>query len=430
MRLLMITDFYWPYEGGVEQHVRRLSQELAARGHEVTVFTLQPAGLPAFEYDGQVRVQRVKSTLQRATWLFAHPERPWAPPFPDPGVTRDLLRVIRQERPDIVHGHDWLARSFLPLKAASGARFVMSLHYYTLSCAKKSLMYKDTSCNGPGFNKCPGCAAEHYGPGKGIPIALANWIMSAAERAAVDMFLPVSQATADGNGLSSNDRYQIIPNFMPGSGAASSDGAVDSDGAAGGDMGTYLEQLPDQEFLLFVGDLRRNKGIEVLLSAYAGLGQAPPLVLIGKVWTETPRAFPPNTVVLKNWPNQAVLAAWERSLLGIVPSLWPEPFGIVAIEALAAGRPVIASKIGGLQELVADGETGLLVPPGDPLALREAIAYLLAHPEQRLAMGKAGKRKANGFQAQLVVPRIEAVYRSLLAGDHEERYQRDGSVVS
>lgn len=398
----MITDFYWPFEGGVEQHVRRLSRALTTRGHDVAVATLGNKSLDKFERDGQVRIYRLQSTMQRAAWLYAHRERFWAPPFPDPEAAKGLKQIIRQERPEIIHGHDWLVRSFLPLKAGSGARFVMSLHYYTLSCAKKSLMHKGLPCTGPDLTKCLACAANHYGAAKGIPVMLANWVMSARERAVVDMFLPVSQATANGNCLSDGDRYRVIPNFMP------------DDENTAENVNTYLEQLPNIPFLLFVGDLRRDKGIDVLLSAYNDLVNAPPLVLIGKVWNDTPRIFPSNVIVFKDWPNKAVLAAWKRSLIAIVPSVWPEPFGMVVIEAMSAGRPVIASQIGGIPEIVAAEKTGLLVPPGDPMSLRHAIERLLVNPKLMDEMGMAARRRAERFQASIVVPQIEEVYTSLL----------------
>jgi glycosyltransferase involved in cell wall biosynthesis len=380
-----------------------LSTALAARGHDVAIVTLWQDGLPEFELDGSVRVYRIRATMQRITWLFSHPERTWAPPFPDAEVVWSLRRIIAREQPDIVHGHDWLARSFIPLKAWSGAKFVMSLHYYTVSCAKKSLMYHDAPCSGPGFTKCLGCGMRHYGAAKGAPTVLSNFVLSAAERATVDMFISVSAATAIGNGLH-NDRLpsRIIPNFVP-----------DDIGTIHGDTAAYVEQLPADGFLLFVGDLRRFKGLNVLLEAYAELQDAPPLVLIGKVWDETPTEFPPNVIVLKKWPNYAVMAAWQRSSIAVVPSIWPEPFGIVVIEAMASGRPVVASRIGGIPDMIVDGTTGLLVPPGDPIALRQALARLLADPELRERMGQAARRKVTEFQARTVVPQIERVYAEL-----------------
>jgi len=403
----MITDFYWPFVGGVEQHVRRLSQALMKRGNQVAVVTLSQPGLAEFEYDREVRVYRVRSSGQRLPFLFTKANRPWAPPFPDPGVTWALQQILEKENPHIIHGHDWLARSFLPLKAASRAKFVVSLHYYTLSCAKKNLMYSGLPCSGPQLFKCLACVGPHYGALKGIPVTLTNWVMSAVERACVDMFIAVSQATAVGNGLTKNDRYQVIPNFMP------------DDQLVSTDTSSYLAQLPHEPFLLFVGDLRRDKGLDVLLEAYRAIPGAPPLVLIGKVWAETPAEFPPNVVVLKDWPNEAVLAAWERSLIGIVPSLWPEPFGIVVIEAMAAGCPVIASRAGGIPEIVNDGETGILFPPGDVQSLQNALERLLGDHALRERMGRAGKMRASIFQASAVVPRIEQVYRDILHFESE-----------
>ena len=155
MRILMVTDFYWPYLGGVEQHVRHLSHSLAARGHSVSVATLGGGDLPRFELDGKVRVYRIETGVGRMKGLHTIPHRPWAPPFPDRQATRELMEIINRVRPNILHGHDWLARSALPLKKRSEARFVMSLHYYTLSCAKKSLFYRGGPCTGPGPSRRP-----------------------------------------------------------------------------------------------------------------------------------------------------------------------------------------------------------------------------------------------------------------------------------
>jgi glycosyltransferase involved in cell wall biosynthesis len=262
----MVTDFYWPFLGGVEQHVRTLSHALVGRGHEVTVATLWHDGLAAEEADQGVRVVRLRGSAQRANWLFSQPARPWAPPIPDPEITLGLRRIIARQRPQIVHGHDWLARSFLPLKAWSGAKWVQSLHYYTLSCAKKNLMLDESPCGGPGWRKCLGCGARHYGPIKGTATTVGNWVMGAAERAATDLFISVSQATAHGNQLDGAWAKQVvIPNFLPETAPSSTE-----------ELAPYLAQLPDGEFLLFVGDLRPMKGLTVLLEAYAALQDSPP----------------------------------------------------------------------------------------------------------------------------------------------------------
>ena len=92
MRILMVTDFYWPFLGGVEQHVRTLSHTLHERGHHVAVATLWGEGLAETEMDLGVPVYRLHSSSQRANWLYSEPKRPWAPPFPDPPYYRHKIK--------------------------------------------------------------------------------------------------------------------------------------------------------------------------------------------------------------------------------------------------------------------------------------------------------------------------------------------------
>jgi glycosyltransferase involved in cell wall biosynthesis len=97
-----------------------------------------------------------------------------------------------------------------------------------------------------------------------------------------------------------------------------------------------------------------------------------------------------------------------------VPSVWPEPFGQVAIEAMACGKPVVASAVGGLADVVVHEETGLLVPPGDVAALRAALGRLIADPALRERMGAAGRERVERYRARSVIGHIERVYRQLL----------------
>jgi glycosyltransferase involved in cell wall biosynthesis len=406
MRILMLAQFYPPTIGGEERHVRNLSQALTRRGHDVAVATLWNEGLAEHDHDGDVRVHRIRSTTQRARWLFSEGGRRHAPPFPDPGALMGLRAVVTQEKPDLVHAHNWLLHSYLPLKAWSGVPLVVTLHDYSLLCAKKRLMYEGAPCSGPGLVKCLKCASNHYGLLKGPPTVLANWASGAVEKAVVDRFLAVSEATAAGNGLiGSGLPYQVVPNFIP-----------DDVGMERVSADERLEQLPRDDFLLFVGDLSHDKGVDVLARAYAGMRDVPPLVLIGRATADTPRSFPSNVTVINDWPHALVMEAWHRCTLGLVPSTWHEPCGTVALEAMATGKPVIASRMGGLNDIVAPGETGLLVPPEDEAALREAIMQLLANPEEAQRMGQAGKRRVTCFQASTVVSQIEAVYEEVLRG--------------
>ncbi|TIU37585.1 MAG: glycosyltransferase family 1 protein, partial [Mesorhizobium sp.] len=134
--------------------------------------------------------------------LHTDPERRHAPPFPDPELVLGLKRVVAREEPDIVHAHNWIYASFLPLKALSGARLVVTLHDYGLVCAKKNFMHLGADlCSGPALAKCLPCAAKHYGAVKAAATTLGNWASSFAARREVDRFIAVSHAVAYHNGL-------------------------------------------------------------------------------------------------------------------------------------------------------------------------------------------------------------------------------------
>jgi glycosyltransferase involved in cell wall biosynthesis len=404
MRILMLAQFYPPTIGGEERHVANLSAELAARGHQVSVATLWHKGFARFEIEKGVRIHRIRGTLQRMEAIFSYKDRQFAPPFTDPEVLWALRRIISEERPDIIHAHNWIVHSFTPLKAWSKAKLVMTLHDYSLVCVQKRLMRHGVRCSGPAFVKCLNCATDFYGIGKGVPSTLANLIWGEIERRTVDMFLPVSRSVAEQTRLEkSRVPYRIIPNFIP-----------DNVEAPENDAHPLLAQLPEDDFLLYVGDLMPDKGIDVLLQAHALLNKQIPLVLIGRLDTGYLERVPPNVLHLGRWPHSAIMQAWSRCTIGLIPSTCPDACPTVAMEAMAMGRPIIASCIGGLTDIIVDGQTGLLVPPGDPQALGEAIQSLLDHPEQRECMTMMAKQRVVEFQAKSVVPRIEQVYREIL----------------
>jgi glycosyltransferase involved in cell wall biosynthesis len=406
MRILLLTQFFYPPTvGGEERHVADLSLELAARGHHVAVATLWQRGFPAFEIDRGVRIHRIRGTMQHMSMLFSENDRQYAPPFPDPETLWSLHRILLKERPQIVHTHNWMVHSYTPLKKWSKARLVVSLHDYSLVCVQKRLMRHGACCSGPGLLKCVECSTRFYGAVKGPPSTLANFFWGEQERRAVDMFLPVSQAVVEGAQLDKYKvPYRIVPNFMPEYGETGSESAS-----------TLLSQLPQREFLLFVGDVVPDKGAQVLLQAYAELDTQVPLVLIGRpLLAGLAEHLPPNVILLGRWPHDMVMEAWRRCTIGLVPSIVAETFGIVALEAMYMGKPVIAARSGGLTDVVVDGETGFLVPPGDPQALRNAMQFLLDNPLQRARMGALARQRSMAFLAQAVIPRIEQIYQELV----------------
>jgi glycosyltransferase involved in cell wall biosynthesis len=114
--------------------------------------------------------------------------------------------------------------------------------------------------------------------------------------------------------------------------------------------------------------------------------------------------------VLNDVPHPTVMAMWERALFGVFPSKWPEPLATVVHEAMSMGRPVIATTPGGHEDMIEDGETGFIVPAGDAVALRGAMARLLGDQPLREEMGAEAERRARRYTRDEVVPVLERFY--------------------
>jgi alpha-maltose-1-phosphate synthase len=112
-------------------------------------------------------------------------------------------------------------------------------------------------------------------------------------------------------------------------------------------------------------------------------------------------------------PKRAVIQLLSHATVFACPSLY-EPLGIVNLEAMACGTAVVASAVGGIPEVVSDGETGLLVPPGDPEALAGALNALLGDPARADALGRAGRARAVAeFGWQAVAAQTAELYAEL-----------------
>ena len=398
---MMLAQSFAPIVGGEERVVEDLSRELVARGHDVSIATLQqPGGLAPGEVAG-ARVHTLRSSSYRITRSHQDTERRHAPPAPDPETVLDLRRVLQRERPQIVHAHNWIVHSYLPLAREAQSALVLSLHDYGLICATKRLRRKDQVCSGPAPVKCQICASEHYGLTKGLVAAFGTRSRESRLRRHVEVFLPVSSTVEELCRIRGEEVSRVIPNFigelpapMPGD--------------------PRLAQLPEEPFILFFGDATVDKGAWHLAEAYRKLENPPPLVLVGRCYIDELRDRP-GVHPMGAWPHRLAIEALRRSLFTVAPSLWPEPFGIVALEAAAAGKPTVASDIGGLRDIVVDGETGLLVPPDDRLALVAAMQRLSGDAELRQRLGAAAKARAATFSSEAIVPRFEEAYELAIA---------------
>jgi glycosyltransferase involved in cell wall biosynthesis len=242
---------------------------------------------------------------------------------------------------------------------------------------------------------------------------LASWLFRLVPLINSDLILAVSQAA----------RRHLTPFGLGRSKACVVWNAIDA---------LPYEPAPRQgpPLIAYVGRLNRWKGYEVLVEAAALLagelgdarfaiaGSPPP----GEEWRtdelrrQIERLGLTDRFDLLGFVERGA-AVFERATIAVVPSIWPEPFGGVTLEAMLAGTPVIATAHGGSQEIVQNGESGVLVPPGDAYALAGAIRRLLSDAPLRERLARAGQRRARDvFSAEHTQGRLDRVLTSFLEG--------------
>jgi glycosyltransferase involved in cell wall biosynthesis len=178
-----------------------------------------------------------------------------------------------------------------------------------------------------------------------------------------------------------------------------------------GTVGRIKFKRKGQEFLLQAVKLLRERGIDATC-LLAG-GPAPGAEEQIAQMEELAASLGVPAIFTGELPNAR--PAYTAMDIFVLPSAQPEPFGGVVLEAMALALPVIGTNIGGTVEQIADGETGLLVPPADPAAMAEAIAKLAAEPERARHMGASGRRRvAENFDIGAMTGRIMKVYEDVL----------------
>jgi glycosyltransferase involved in cell wall biosynthesis len=185
---------------------------------------------------------------------------------------------------------------------------------------------------------------------------------------------------------------------------------------------TSLDVPPDAFRIGFVGRLHPQKGLDFLLQAMQMIRDRlhnAMLFIIGdgelrRSLENQTREYGLQHIVSFLGTSQDIPSLLYSLNLFVLPSLW-EGMPVALLEAMAAGLPVVATSVGGVPEVVLDGETGFLVPPGNPEALGQAILALYEQPELRIHMGLAGKQRVqNCFSSETVTRNLELIYQELL----------------
>lgn len=397
MRILHVIHGLPPERwGGAEVYTRNVAAAQAALGHQVTVFTTSPVlgargyAQPATEQaaDG---VTLVRVPLPPAR-LSENPAAQLWHTVRDRGIEAHFAAVLAEAPPDVVHFQhvQGMSAALIALAAHAGvpARLA-TLHDYWFFCANSQLRRPgDEPCTGPstGCRNCVDCMTlrtdlrplRSLRPLVALPLAWRNRYLD-ARLSEVHRYIAPSAFLRDRyveQGLPP-DRIHVLENgIQP---------------AAG-----HAEPLPmagTRPRFVYVGSLAPHKGVHVLVQAFNRMPAGASLTIIGGEgqeagYMESLRGMATHPgIAFAGSQEQAVVHATLRAADCLVaPSLWYENSPLVVQEAYAAGLPVVASRIGALEEKVVDGVSGRLFPPSDVDALAELLLHLHANPEELAAL--------------------------------------------
>lgn len=360
MRIVHWTEHFRPLIGGTELLVERLAVEQQRRGHAVLIVTDLVANLSAEETWAGLEVRRLPFTRvlqEKDTAAIAR-------------IVAAVGAAKRAFRPDVVHLH------------FNG----MSAWFHRLSAAAW---------------RCPTVVTLHT-PLAELPVSPEMFDRLTRE---ADELVAVSESLQRDLGerdAQRGARCGVVLNGFPASGRP------------------VTEVRGEPPVLLALGRLSREKGFDVALRAMAEIAPRWPearLVVAGD-GPERPRLEVlaaelglGHRVEFRGWvAPERVAETIDAATLVLVPSVWREPFGLVALQATQRGRAVLASATGGLPEIVRDGETGVLVPPGEAAALAQAVESLLAQPEEVRRLGANALRRSEYFSIERCATDYDGVY--------------------
>ena len=376
MRILIANNYYY-LRGGAERVMFNDMRALAAKGAEVVPFSVaDPANIPTQYSAGFTRGAEVHATRPlrrlRAAREAIHCR----------GSARDIGSLIDRLRPDVLHCHNIYGRlstSILPVARRYKLPVVLTVHDYKVVCPSY-LMLRDgkpcTACVDGGYYRC----AVHKCHKRQLAASAVYSVEAYYARltdsyGAVSAFLCPSLFIAELLVKSGVDRRRVIhhPN------------SVDP---------CACKPHYEGEYVLYAGRLSREKGIATLIGALKGAGI--PLRIAGSGPMEdslrTQAAEAGSRILFEGHCDDARLATlYRNAAFVVVPSEWYENAPMAVLEAFAYGKPVVASRIGGIPELVADGETGYLFTWGNREELLAAVSKLWADRPGRQRMGYNGR---------------------------------------
>lgn len=356
MKILLVHNFYLQ-AGGEDRVFSTEGALLEKMGHQVARYTVHNRDTGDY---GKLAL------LQNTLW--------------NPTVNRNIRSLIKQERPNVIHFHNTfplISPSAYYAANAEGVPVVQTLHNYRLLCPSAILFRDGAPCDDcvgkavpwPGiFHRCYKDSVAHSGAVAAMLAfhrAVRTWEREVTTYIVMTEF---SRKKFIEGGIPA-EKIRVKPHFL------------DTDPGVGKGDGGYA---------LFVGRLTIEKGVETLLNAWEKLGDTIKLKIVGDgplapQVCQASRANPSIEWLGSRSPQEVCTLMGDAACL-IFPSQWYETFGLVVIEAYARGTPVIASRIGGIEEIVEHAKTGLFFTPGDHHDLARQILWLKNNPRQMSEM--------------------------------------------
>jgi glycosyltransferase involved in cell wall biosynthesis len=391
MKILQVISYGY-LAGGAEKSVFLLQQKLQERGHEVKVIASSHGQDDPGQRFSDVEfpdIDRPASSLAGKAMRYL-----WYRP-----AYRTIKTVVSDFKPDVVHFHTMGQLSPSALFAIGGVPGILTVHgpeeYVTgiLEWGLPKHLFKDDTITTANLTTLGKAYYLYFGYVQ-RPLYILGF------RKHIRAMLAPSQYMAnvlrqEGYGVPIHQVYNgiVLPKHRP---------------------------LPSKRQLLYVGRLEHVKGVDVLLRAMPAVVKAVPGVHLHVVGDGASRARLEAFVAQQQLQSRVTFCGWlkgqavndkyRQSTAVVIPSVWPENLPTVCIEALATGRLVIGSRTGGIPELVQDGVTGRIVPPGDADALAAAIVDLLSQPNLAAA-SNACAASAQRFAIRSFIERLEDEYQ-------------------
>ncbi len=376
MKVLCANKYFF-LKGGSERVFFQEREFLAGIGIEVIDFSMRNPKNIGSQYSeyfvNNINFQSTGGIGQKLKMavLFVHSSE---------AVVR-LKKLLERDMPDIAHLHNiyhQLTPSIIPFLKKCGVKVALTLHDYKLICPSYLALCREricTSCSGnyfyyPMTRNCQG------NRGKECLLSFEaffhKWRKSYE---AVDLFFAPSKFIADLVGRRvAKDKIRLLHN--------------------GVNINEFQPNYDDQGYILYFGRLSKEKGIETLLTAHDGISTKIPLKVVGKgPLVESLGVRFPKTEFLGYKSGGELNELIGNAAFVVVPSEWYENCSMSVLEAMALGKPVIGSRIGGIPEQVEDGETGFLFEMGNAHELAEKILRLWSDKNLQIKMGKAAREK-------------------------------------